>query len=311
MAEREGIVIKSTGSWYLVRTSEGETLQCRIRGRLRMDELKSTNPVAVGDRVRFVDDTMDGQGVIEEIQERKNYIIRRSTNLSKQSQILAANIDQAILVVTINYPVTTLVFIDRFLASAEAYRIPVTIVFNKIDRYDKKHLVELENIKLLYESIGYNTISLSAKKQEDISAFADLLRDKVSMIAGHSGVGKSTLINRIEPTLNLKTAEISTAHHTGKHTTTFAEMHALNIGGYIIDTPGIRGFGLFNVDKEELHHYFREMFTLSSKCQFHNCTHKHEPGCAVKSALEEGTLAASRYNSYLSILMEKEDKYRV
>lgn len=310
MGDFEGIVVKSTGSRYLVQIADGTVKTCHIRGKMRTQGIKSTNPVAVGDFVVGEEGDDEDSASITAIKERKNYIIRRSTNLSKQSHIIAANIDQAILVVTINYPVTTKVFIDRFLASAEAYRIPVVIVFNKIDRYKRELQNELEEVRTIYESIGYETISLSAKKQDDLSEFVDLLKDKTSVIAGHSGVGKSTLINRIQPDLKLKTAEISRAHHSGKHTTTFAEMHPLSIGGYIIDTPGIRGFGLYDIDKNELHHFFKEIFNVSSNCQYNNCTHAHEPGCAVKQSVEEGGIAVSRYESYISILLSKDEKYR-
>jgi ribosome biogenesis GTPase len=270
-----------------------------------MDDIKSTNPVAVGDIVQVND-----ENVIVDIEDRKNYIIRKASNLSKQSHIIAANVDQAILIATINYPVTTTVFIDRFLAAAEAYRIPVSIVFNKTDRYDDRHMQELEELRQVYENIGYATYKISAKKDEDFKVIKDLLKDKVTVIAGHSGVGKSTLINRLEPGINLKTAEISDYHKTGKHTTTFAEMHKLSFGGYIIDTPGIRGFGLYHIEKNELYHFFRDIFAHSKKCKYHNCLHINEPGCAVKAAVEEGKIALSRYNSYLNIYFDDSGKYR-
>ena len=292
-----------------MKQPDGVVVHCRIKGKMRMDDIKSTNPVAVGDIVEWESDE-NGTGVIAEVKDRKNYIIRRSTNLSKQSHIIAANIDQAILVVTINYPVTTRIFIDRFLASAEAYQIPVVIVFNKIDRFDYKHMKELDEIRDLYEGIGYKTMTISAKKQEDISEFTELLSNKVSVIAGHSGVGKSTLINRIDPTLNLKTAEISNSHHSGKHTTTFAEMHDIGDEGYIIDTPGVRGFGLYDIGENELHHYFREIFAASKECQYNNCTHIQEPGCAVKEKVKEGLISPSRYQNYVNIFLGKDDKYR-
>lgn len=310
VATMEGIVIKSTGSWYSVRLFDGKTLSCRLKGKHRLDDIKSTNPVAVGDVVTVESDDTDGTAVIDYIHNRKNYIIRRASNLSKQSHIIAANIDQAILVATINYPITTRIFIDRFLASAEAYRIPVSLVFNKVDRYDYKLMNELNDIRSVYEAIGYPTLALSAKKDADLSEFSNLLKDKVSVISGHSGVGKSTLINKIEPDLHLKTAEISDAHQTGKHTTTFAEMHPLSIGGFIIDTPGIRGFGLYDIERTELCHYFREIFEVSASCQYNNCTHVHEPGCAVKRAVQNGDIAKSRYDSYVNILFSKDDKYR-
>lgn len=310
MVENDGIVIKSTGSWYTVKLTDGKLMKCKMKGKIRLEGIKSTNPIAVGDIVKLKEEKEEGIGVITSIEERKNYIIRRSTNLSKQSHIIAANIDQAILVATINYPVTTRIFIDRFLASAEAYRIPVVLVFNKTDRYDESHNLELETVRNIYEAIGYPTIALSAKMQDDISEFTNLLKERTSVIAGHSGVGKSTLINRIEPNLHLKTAEISEMHHSGKHTTTFAEMHELSLGGYIIDTPGIRGFGMYDIEKTELHHFFKEIFKHSPNCQYNNCSHAHEPGCAVKKAVEEEVIAPSRYESYISILLNKDNKYR-
>ncbi|MCW3805836.1 ribosome small subunit-dependent GTPase A [Plebeiibacterium marinum] len=307
---KTGIVFKSTGSRYLVKTPQGEDVNCTIKGKLRLNDIKSTNPIAVGDQVSFSMEENEGIGVICEIKERKNYIIRKASNLSKQTHIIASNIDQALLLVTINYPITTPVFIDRFLASAEAYRIPVKIIFNKVDRYDQKHLYALSEMRSIYENIGYQTYTISAKMHDDLSIIVELLKDKVSVISGHSGVGKSTLINRIQPGLNLKVAEISDIHQSGKHTTTFAEMHQLNFGGYIIDTPGIRGYGLIDIEKEELYHYFKEFFEHSHNCQYSNCTHTHEPGCAVKQAVEDEAIALSRYQSYLSIFETKQEKYR-
>ncbi|HLW06530.1 MAG TPA: ribosome small subunit-dependent GTPase A, partial [Marinilabiliaceae bacterium] len=242
--------------------------------------------------------------------ERKNYIIRRATNLSRQTQILAANIDQAVLMVTINFPVTTHIFVDRFLATCEAYNIPVTLLFNKIDRYNHKQQEQLAQFRKIYEQIGYATMAISAKNQDSLDDVKKLLVNKTSLFAGHSGVGKSTLINRLEPGLNLKTAAISESHQTGRHTTTFAEMHPFSFGGYLIDTPGIRGFGLTMIEKEELYHYFKEIFKIAGDCQFHNCMHIREPHCAVKKAVENGLIAPSRYNSYVSIYLNKEEKYR-
>ena len=307
---KEGLVIKSTGSWYLVKSDDEVAVSCKIKGRFRLDDIKSTNPVAVGDRVKYSYDNKTGIGIIEEILERKNYIVRRASNLSRQTQILAANIDQAILVATINYPVTTPVFIDRFLATTEAYDIPTTIIFNKADRYDHYHQDQLKETIQTYKNIGYNVLITSAKHDQNIDAVKELRKNKVSLLAGHSGVGKSTLINKVEPSLNLKTAKISDAHNSGRHTTTFTEMHPLGIGGYIIDTPGIRGFGLFNIKKEELAHFFREIFKFSSQCRYHNCTHLHEPGCAVKDAVEKGNIASTRYNSYVSIFLNRDEKFR-
>lgn len=307
---KKGIVFKSTGSRYLVKSSDGKFINCSIKGKFRMEGIKSTNPIAVGDHISYTLDEDSDMGVISAIAQRKNYIIRKASNLSKESHIIASNIDQALLLVTINYPVTTTVFIDRFLASAEAYRIPVKIIFNKMDRYDKTHLKIVEDLRGIYENIGYKTYAISAKTQDDLGIMVDLLKDNVSVIAGHSGVGKSTLINRIQPGLNIRVAEISDIHQSGKHTTTFAEMHELNFGGAIIDTPGIRGFGLIDIEKEELHHFFKEIFEHSHQCQFANCTHIHEPGCAVKKAVEEGIIATTRYNSYLNIYDTNKEKYR-
>ncbi len=307
---KTGVVIKSTGSWFNVQNYDGEIIPCRIRGRIRLDGIRSTNPVAVGDRVKYDFDPQTKNGVITEICDRKNYIIRRSTNLSKQTQIIAANIDQAILMVTINYPVTTYLFIDRFLASCQAYRIPCVIIFNKIDQYCDEENEMLSIYRDIYENIGYKTMSISATEQESLEDVKELLKDKTSLISGHSGVGKSTLINKLEPGLDLKTAAISDVHLTGRHTTTFAEMHPFSFGGYVIDTPGIRGFGLADVEKEELYHFFVEFFEYSKNCHFHNCQHLNEPNCAVKDAVENGEIAESRYDSYASIYFNRDEKYR-
>ncbi len=312
---KKGLVIKSTGSWYTVEDeSTGEFYECKIKGNFRLKDIKSTNPVAVGDRVEFsVDERAETQkekvGLISSISERKNYIIRRSPNLSKQSHIIAANIDQAVLVVTLNYPVTTTTFIDRYLASAEAYRVPVLIVFNKIDRYNKLQLEELKSLQTLYEEIGYACLNTSAKKNIGIEELKKALQNKTNVINGHSGVGKSTLINLLEPGLNIKTNEISDYHKTGKHTTTYSALYKLNFGGYIIDTPGIKGFGMLEMESWEISHYFPEIFKISEKCQYNNCSHTHEPGCAVKVALQNNKIATSRFISYLG-LMESDDKYR-
>lgn len=304
----KGVVIKSTGSWYLVRNDKGEQVPCRIRGKLRLKGSRTTNPVAVGDLVEL-EKGSDGY-VIARIGERRNYVIRKSTNLSKESHIIAANVDLALLIATIDHPETSTVFIDRFLATTEAYRIPAAIVFNKTDLYDETALNRLEELKFLYESIGYPVLAISASRGDNLEEVKNLLKDKITVLSGMSGVGKSSLINRIEPELHLKTALISEAHDTGKHTTTFAEMFELKEGGYIIDTPGLRSFGMIDMQKEEISHFFPEIFRTASQCRFYNCTHTHEPGCAVIEALREGKISESRYWSYLSILEDSGEKYR-
>lgn len=312
---KEGLVIKSTGSWYTVEDENGDTFECKIKGKFRIKGIKNTNPVAVGDRVGFTlqnvsaDEKEAQVGLITTISKRKNYIIRRSINLSKQAHIIAANIDQAVLVATLNYPVTTTTFIDRFLASAEAYRIPVLIVFNKVDRYDKGQMAQLTELKELYENIGYKCLLTSAKKGIGMDELKIALTDKTNVVNGHSGVGKSTLINILQPGLNLKTMEISDSHKTGKHTTTYSQLFKLDFGGYIIDTPGIKAFGVLEMEPWEISHYFVEIFKISEKCQYNNCSHTHEPGCAVKVAVENGEIAPSRFISYLGLL-ESDDKYR-
>ncbi len=308
----KGLVIKSTGSWYTVKSENNALFKCKIKGKFRIKGIKSTNPIAVGDHVEFVLQEQDSDkpiGLITKIETRKNYIIRKSPNLSKQSHIIAANIDQAFLVVTINYPVTTPTFIDRFLASAEAYRIPVVLVFNKIDRYSDEQNSVLESLINLYSKIGYKCIKTSTKSGVGIDQLIYLMKDKISVFNGHSGVGKSTLINTIQPGLNIVTKEISDYHKTGKHTTTYSEMFHLDIGAYIIDTPGIKGFGMLEMDVWEISHYFPEIFKESEKCQYHNCSHTHEPGCAVKDAVVEGRIAESRFFSYLGLL-EIDEKHR-
>ncbi len=311
----KGLVIKSTGSWYTVETATGETFECKIKGKFRIKGIKSTNPVAVGDRVKFTIQTVSANenqekiGLITAIEERKNYIVRRSINLSKQSHIIAANIDQAILVVTLSHPVTTTTFIDRYLASAEAYRIPVLLVFNKTDRYNSEQNKLLTTRIETYKSIGYKCLTTSAKTLEGLDQLKEELKNKTNVFNGHSGVGKSTLINILQPGLNLKTKEISDSHKTGKHTTTFSELYKLNFGGYIIDTPGIKAFGMLEMEPWEISHYFVEIFKISENCQYNNCSHTHEPGCAVKLAVETGKIAKSRYLSYLGLL-EADDKYR-
>ncbi len=310
----KGVVIKSTGSWFTVRTESGVIVECKIKGNFRIKDLKSTNPVAVGDYVEFSmqnqeEDDSSQVGVITDIVERKNYIIRRSSNLSKQYQIIASNIDQAFLVVTVNYPVTTTTFIDRFLASAEAYRIPCILIFNKTDRYNPAQREQMKKLIDIYRTIGYSCLETSAKQNDGIHQIREWMKGKTSVFSGHSGVGKSTLINKVEPSLNLKTKEISDYHETGKHTTTFSEMFELSFGGFIIDTPGIKGFGMMEMEKEEIGHYFPEIFQRLPKCQYYNCTHTHEPGCEVKRAVKENEIASSRYHSYLGLL-ENDEKYR-
>lgn len=306
----KGLVIKNTGSWYSVLTDDGVVVESKIKGNFRLKGIRSTNPVAVGDRVCIVVNA-EGTAFITEIEDRRNYIIRKSSNLSKQSHILAANVDQAFLIVTVNFPETSTTFIDRFLASAEAYRIPVVLVFNKTDLLSDEELHYQQMMMHLYETVGYQCVAISASKGEGVEGLLPLLKDKVTLFSGNSGVGKSTLLNRLIPGVNLRTAEISDAHHTGMHTTTFSEMLALPDGGWAIDTPGIKGFGTFDIERGELTGYFREIFRFSKDCRFSNCTHTHEPNCAVRQAVEDHYIAESRYNSYLSMLDDKDEgKYR-
>ncbi len=309
----KGLVIKNTGSWYTVLTDDGQLIDCKIKGNFRLKGIRSTNPVAVGDRVTV------GEGDwITEIEDRRNYIIRKSINLSKQSHILAANVDQAMLVVTVANPQTSTTFIDRFLASAEAYRVPVILVFNKTDLLDEDMLRYQAAMVNLYQTIGYECHQISAGTGDGVEALQPLLTDKITLLSGNSGVGKSTLINRLVPGASLRTAEISDAHNTGQHTTTFSEMIPIDPSlplsqsrGFLIDTPGIKGFGTFDMEPEELTSYFKEIFHFSQDCRFSNCTHTHEPGCAVLKALEDHYIAESRYQSYLSMLNDKDEgKYR-
>ena len=298
-------MIKNTGSWYTVQTDDGQLLDCKVKGNFRLRGIRSTNPVAVGDRV-----CVSEGNFITEIEDRLNYIIRKSINLSKQSHIIAANVDQALLVVTVNRPQTNTTFIDRFLASAEAYRVPVVLIFNKSDLLDddEKHYQEM--LIHLYETVGYECRAVSAETGDGIDALLPMLQGKITLLSGNSGVGKSTIINRLVPGVNLRTAEISDAHQMGQHTTTFSEMIPLG-EGWLIDTPGIKGFGTFDMEPEELTSYFKEIFCFSKDCRFSNCTHTHEPGCAVLQALENHYIAQSRYQSYLSMLNDKdENKYR-
>jgi len=297
----QGLVIKSTGSWYQVHAEDGEIYDCRIKGKFRIKGIQTTNPLAVGDQVDFELEPNSGNGVIDKLHERKNYIIRKSINLSKQAQIIAANMDQAFLVVTLASPRTSMGFIDRFLATAEAYGIPAVLIFNKLDLFNDAGLEILEDYKAIYENIGYPCYTVSALEGTNIHIIEDLLKDKTTLFSGHSGVGKSSLINALMPDLDNKTGEVSEASDKGQHTTTFAEMHELPFGGYLIDTPGIRELGIFDIRPEELGHYFVEMRALLNQCKFHNCRHVNEPGCAVIKAVEEGEIELSRYESYLSI----------
>ncbi len=302
----EGIVIKSTGSWYSILHSANIITECRIRGNFRMKGMKTTNPCAVGDKVLFDMMPNESIGVITEIKERFNCIIRKSTNLSKQRHIIAANIDLAFLIVTIASPRTSTGFIDRFLVTSEAYRIPVVILFNKIDLYDVQTNQYHNIMKGIYLNAGYNCIDVSAKRGDNIEEIKALAKDKTCLFSGHSGVGKSALINKIAPELKLRTGDISDYHQKGKHTTTFAEMLALPFGGYIIDTPGIKEFGMVNFTKEEITHFFPEMRAMSNQCHFDNCTHEHEPKCAIKKAVNDGIISETRYLNYLNIINGKE-----
>lgn len=307
-----GRVYKSTGSWYTVKTNMGQTYECRIKGKFRIKGIKSTNPIAVGDIVDFEVETNNNQesGIIYNIHDRKNYIVRKSVNLSKQTHVIAANLDLVFLMITINNPPTLTSFIDRFLVTAEAYSVKAVLLFNKIDVYDQDTLDEVRYLAHVYRKIGYECIGVSAKTGKNIDKVKALMQDKVSMFSGHSGVGKSTLVNAIEPTLNIKTKEISAQHMQGQHTTTFAEMFDLSFGAKIIDTPGIKGFGIVDMDKEEVGDYFPEFFALKQDCKFNNCLHINEPKCAVKKALEEGEIEYSRYRSYLQIIEGEEEHYR-
>jgi len=305
-----GLVIKSTGSWYDVKHNN-KVYTCRLKGKFRIKGIKNTNPVTVGDYVDFKLEENQDTGVIYDINERHNYIIRKSVNLSKQTHIIASNIDQVFLLITVNNPPTFPGFIDRFLASAEAYKIKVVLVFNKIDTYNDESILLQQKLKSIYTKIGYDCIDVSATKNIGITLLKDIMKDKVSMFAGHSGVGKSTLANAIDKKLNLKTKEISSQYKQGQHTTTFAEMFELPFGGYIIDTPGIKGFGVVDFEKNEITDYFPEFFKIKGNCKFNNCVHLNEPKCAIKDAVENGEIAASRYKSYLQILAGDVEHYRV
>ena len=307
-----GTVYKSTGSWYTVKTELGAVYDCRIKGKFRIKGIKSTNPIAVGDVVDFNVETLDNvtTGVIHNIHDRENYIVRKSVNLSKQTHIIAANIDTVFLLITINNPPTLTSFIDRFLVSTQAYGINTVLVFNKMDTYDEENIMEVKYLASIYRKIGYECVEVSAITGQNIDHLKVLMKDKTSMFAGHSGVGKSTLVNAIEPSLDLKTKEISMLHMQGQHTTTFAEMFDLSFGARIVDTPGIKGFGVVDMDKEEIGDYFPEFFALKEHCKFNNCIHVEEPQCAVKEALDNDEISFSRYRSYLQILEGDDEHYR-
>jgi len=305
-----GIILKSTGSSYKVLLDGGKIIDCSVKGKLRIKELRITNPIAVGDSVFFEPDLKNNSGIITEVLDRRNYILRKATNLSKHSQIIAANIDQVFLMITIVLPETPVEFIDRFLITAEAYRVPAKIIINKTDLYKEDDIAKMEYLETMYRKIGYDCYRLSLKDLSNLENIKELMKNKVSLISGNSGVGKTTLLNTLYPALNLKTAEISDYHKQGKHITTFPEMHKMPFGGFVIDTPGIRGFGVVDMKKNEIYHFFREIFMISKDCRFNNCLHLDEPGCAVRKAVETGEIDFLRYKSYLNILDGDNDKYR-
>jgi len=306
----KGVVLKSTGSRYRVLYSEGDIINCSIKGKLRIEEFRTTNPIAVGDNILFEFDRKTNLGIITEVLDRKNWILRKATNLSKHSQIIAANIDQVFLMITIILPETQIEFIDRFLISAEAYRVPARIIINKTDLYGEEESSKMEYLVSMYNKIGYECIRLSLKELTNLEVLKDLMKGKTSLISGNSGVGKTTLLNAFNPLLNLKTAEISDYHKQGKHITTFPEMHQMPFGGFVIDTPGIRGFGVVDMERSEIYHFFREIFRISKMCRFNNCLHLDEPGCAVRTAVENGEIDFLRYRSYLNIMDGDNGKYR-
>jgi ribosome biogenesis GTPase len=305
-----GVIIKSTGSRYRVLCNNGIIIECSIKGKLRIKELRTTNPIAVGDNVLFEFDRENESGIITEVLDRRNYILRKSSNLSKQFQIIAANIDQVYLMITIIMPETPVEFIDRFLITAEAYRVPAKLIINKTDLYGEDEIKKMEYLELMYNKIGYDCIRLSLVDKSNLNTIMFQMKDKISLISGNSGVGKTTLLNILNPKLNLKTAAISEYHKQGKHITTFPEMHPMPFGGFVIDTPGIRGFGVADMEKNEIYHFFREIFKKSKECRFNNCLHLDEPGCAVRIAVENGEIDFLRYKSYLNIMEGDDGKYR-
>jgi ribosome biogenesis GTPase / thiamine phosphate phosphatase len=307
---KTGIVIKSVGSRYRVLLSDGSTADCLLRGKLRVRDVQTTNPVAVGDNVLVDSERDENTGLITDILDRKNYLLRKASNLSKQSQIIAANLDQLLLMLTIILPETRIEFIDRILATAEAYRIPARLIFNKTDLYGHNETIEMENLISVYSAIGYYCLRLSLTIGTGLEDMKEIMKGKISLISGNSGVGKTTLLNILDPSLKLKTAEISDYHKQGKHITTFPEMHKLPFGGFAIDTPGIRGFGVVDMERNEIYHFFPEIFKTSRHCKYHNCLHLDEPGCAVRKAVELGEINSLRYRSYLSILNDENTKYR-
>jgi ribosome biogenesis GTPase len=306
----KGVILKSTGSRYKVLYGEGNVIDCSIRGKLRIKEIHYTNPIAVGDNIIFEKEKKSNTGIITEVLERRNYILRKASNLSKYSQIIAANIDQVFLMITIILPETPVEFIDRFLITAEAYRIPAKIIINKTDMYGREEIEKMEYIEAMYKKIGYECIRLSLYDKTNLEPVKQLMKDKISLVSGNSGVGKTTLLNFFNPALNLKTAEISDFHKQGKHITTFPEMHHMPFGGFVIDTPGIRGFGVVYMERNEIYHFFREIFIISKECRFNNCLHLDEPGCAVIAAVKNGDIDFLRYRSYLNILEGDNRKYR-
>jgi ribosome biogenesis GTPase len=306
----KGIVLKSTGSRYRILSDDGKIIECSIKGKLRIRELRTTNPIAVGDNVLFEFEGKSNSGIITEVLDRSNYILRKASNLSKHSQIIAANVDQAFLMITIILPETPVEFIDRFLITAEAYRIPAKIIINKTDLYGDKELEKMKYLEAMYRQVGYESILVSVKEMTGLERIKYMMKDKITLVSGNSGVGKTTLLNTFNPALNLKTGRISDYHKQGKHITTFPEMHQMPFGGFVIDTPGIRGFGVVDMEKNEIYHFFREIFRVSRDCKFNNCLHLDEPGCAVRTAVEKGEIDFLRYRSYLNIMEGDDRKYR-